>query len=505
MTPRILPHVEEVMVVMSGGELPPHGAEYLPATWPGPRVRARRLWRSSELIAVALLLALPLGGLDADLFVILLEGRQILACFRKLAFFHPFTDIPMDKGALGVHQVELVVDAREDLSDGRGIADHAARTHHLGQVASRHHCRRLVVDATLEASRAPIDELDGPLGLDGGYRGVHVLGHDVATIHHAARHVLAMARVALHEHRRGLEDAHGDLRHGQLLVVRLLGRDDGCVRRQHEVDARVGDEVRLELGDVHVERAVEAQGRCQGGDDLREEPVQISVGRPLDVQVAPANVVQGLVVIHNGHVGVLQQRVDAKHRVVGLHDRGGDLGASPDRETQLGLLAIVDREALEHQATQARAGTTSHGVVDHESLQASAIVRELADTVEHKIDDLLPDGIMAPCEVVGRILLARDQLLWVKELTVRACTHLIDHRRLEVHHDTTRHMLARTCLAEEGVERVVTSSDGLVRRHLAIWLDAMLQAEELPASVANLDARLADVDADGLTHCCSSW
>ena len=36
--------------------------------------------------------------------------------------------------------------------------------------------------------------------------------------------------------------------------------------------------------------------------------------------------------------------------------------------------------------------------------------------------------------------------------------------------------------------------------HLAIRLDAVLQAVELPAGIADLDTGLADVDADNLTH-----
>jgi hypothetical protein len=42
----------------------------------------------------------------------------------------------------------------------------------------------------LETSGAPVHELDGPLGLDGGDGGIHVLGHYVTAVQHAARHVL---------------------------------------------------------------------------------------------------------------------------------------------------------------------------------------------------------------------------------------------------------------------------------------------------------------------------
>ena len=50
----------------------------------------------------------------------------------------------------------------------------------------------------LEASWAPVDELDGPLGLDGGDSGVDVFGDDVATEEEATRHVFTMTRIAFH-------------------------------------------------------------------------------------------------------------------------------------------------------------------------------------------------------------------------------------------------------------------------------------------------------------------
>ena len=48
-----------------------------------------------------------------------------------------------------------------------------------------------------------------------------------------------MARIALDHHRRRLEDGVRDLRDAELLVVRLLRRDDRRVRREHEVDAGI--------------------------------------------------------------------------------------------------------------------------------------------------------------------------------------------------------------------------------------------------------------------------
>ena len=87
---------------------------------------------------------------------------------------------------------------------------------------------------------------------------------------------LAVAGVALGHHGGGLEGRVGDLGHGQLLVVGLLRGDDRGVGGEHEVDARVGHQVGLELCYVHVQCAIEAQRGGQRRDDLSDQPVQSS-------------------------------------------------------------------------------------------------------------------------------------------------------------------------------------------------------------------------------------
>ena len=82
----------------------------------------------------ALLFALTFGGLDTDLLVILLEGGEILTGLGELSLYHTLSDVPMDEGTLGVHEIELVVNSGEDLSDGSGVGDHADGAHDLGEV-----------------------------------------------------------------------------------------------------------------------------------------------------------------------------------------------------------------------------------------------------------------------------------------------------------------------------------------------------------------------------------
>lgn len=76
---------------------------------------------------------------------------------------------------------------------------------------------------------------------------------------------------------------------------------------------------------------------------------------------------------------------------------------------------------------------------------------------------------------------------------------LTDHSGLQIHKHCPGDVLASSSLAEEGVEGVITSTDGLVTRHLSIRLNTVLKAVQLPAGISNLDTSLADVDGDTLT------
>ena len=184
-------------------------------------------------------------------------------------------------------------------------------------------------------------------------------------------------------------------------------------------------------------------------------------------------------------------------------------------------ITVVNREPLHEKRGEARPSSSSKGVEDEETLEPGALVRELPHPVKNQVDDLLPDGVVAASVVVGGVLLAGDQLLGVEELPVGAEPHLVHHGRLKVDKDSSRHVLARPGLREEGVEGVIAATSRLVGRHRAIRLDpcetfshqahqancliqiqmlfTMLKTVELPASVADLTAGLANVDADALS------
>merc|ERR1712061_146188 len=234
---------------------------------------------------------------------------------------------------------------------------------------------------------------------------------------------------------------------------------------------------------------------------MGDEAVRGGVGGSLDIEVTTADIVNGLVVEHDSDIGVLKEGVSGEHGVVGLNDGGGDLGRGVHGEAELGLLAVVDGESLEEERAETRAGTTTDGVEDEEALETSALISELSDTVEAEVNNFLTDGVVTTGEVVGGILLTRDELLGVEELSVGAGTNLIDDGGLEIEEDSAGDVLASTSLGEEGVESIITTTDGLIGGHLTVRLDTVLEAEELPAGVTDLDTGLTAVDGNNFSHC----
>ena len=263
------------------------------------------------------------------------------------------------------------------------------------------------------------------------------------------------------------------------------------------MDARVRHQVGLELVDVHVQRAAEAQRGGHGGNHLRDQSVQVGVGRSLDAEVVAADVVDGLVVEHHGKLRVLQQVVGAEHGVVGLHHGGAEEGRRIDREAELGLLAVVQRQSLEQQRTETRTGTSAHRVEDEEALNRVAGVSHLAETVHHDVDVLLADGVVTASVVVGGVFLSRNQLLGVVQVLAGTVAELVDHGGLQINEDGTGNQLARVRLVEEGAVVLVL----VVLVHLVtLGIDAVFQTEQLPAIATKLNTSLTNMHRYDFTH-----
>jgi hypothetical protein len=175
----------------------------------------------------------------------------------------------VDKGTLGVHEIELVGEGRPGLGDSSGVGKHADSAINLGKIAVGNHLRWLVANTNLETSWAPVDELDGALGLEGSNSTVHILGDDISTVKEASSHVFAVTGVALHHLVVRLEARHGDLLDRVGLVGSLGSRYNRSVSNEREMDTWVRHQVGLELVEINVEGTIEAQGGGDGRDNYR--------------------------------------------------------------------------------------------------------------------------------------------------------------------------------------------------------------------------------------------
>ena len=136
---------------------------------------------------------------------------------------------------------------------------------------------------------------------------------------------------------------------------------------------------------------------------------------------------------------------------------------------------------------------------DEESLETSALISQFPDSVQAKVNNLLADGVVTTSVVVGSILLSSDELFGVEELSVGSSPYFIDNGGFQVKEDGTRNVLASSSLAEEGVESIISTSNGFVRRHLTIRLDTMFQAVKFPAGITDLDTGLSEMNRDALS------
>jgi len=95
--------------------------------------------------------------------------------------------------------------------------------------------------------------------------------------------------------------------------------------------------------------------------------------------------------------------VSGEHGVVWLNNGGGDLWGWVDGETELGFLTVINGKSLEEKGSKTGTGSSTDGVEDEETLETSALIGKLSDSVEAEINDFLTNGVMSSSEVVSSI------------------------------------------------------------------------------------------------------
>ena len=175
---------------------------------------------------------------------------------------------------------------------------------------------------------------------------------------------------------------------------------------------------------------------------LGDQAVEVLEVGALEAEVAATDIVNGLVVDHEGAVGMLQGGVGSEDRVVRLDDGVGHRGGGVHAKLQFRLLAVVSREAFENEGTEAGTSSTAERVEHEEALETIAVVRQTTNLVHDDINLLLANGVVTTGVVVGGILLSGDEGLWVEEGAVGARADLVDDVGLEIYVERARDVFA---------------------------------------------------------------
>ena len=120
----------------------------------------------------------------------------------------------------------------------------------------------------------------------------------------------------------------------------------------------------------------------------------------------------GVVRLHNGSsdLEILELNCIEYDWLKGRCKEGAYLGGGVDTELQLGLLPIVHGETLHQQGGEPGPGAAPEAVEDEEALEAGALLGLLPQPLHHEVHRLLAHGVVAAGVVVGRVLLAGDEL-----------------------------------------------------------------------------------------------
>ena len=282
----------------------------------------------------------------------------------------------MDESTLGVHEIELVIQTRPGLGDSGGVAHHAGSARNLGQITTRYNSWWPGVDAYLERSWTPVNEMNGALGLKASNGFVNIFGNHVTTIKQTAGHIFALTRIALYQLVSWVKAGIWDFCDGELLMISLLSWDDWGVSNEREMDTRVWDQIGLNIQEIDIELTINIikAPRCRNWRcDLADKAIEGGVSRALNVQIIRADVIDGFVINYADTVGVLQGGMSGKDSVVWLNNGGWNTWSGVDCKFKLGLFPIILRQTFHNQRGKTRASAATEAVENEKSLKTCAL------------------------------------------------------------------------------------------------------------------------------------
>mmetsp|Transcript_24226 Transcript_24226/g.60688 ORF Transcript_24226/g.60688 Transcript_24226/m.60688 type:complete len:244 (+) Transcript_24226:323-1054(+) len=215
------------------------------------------------------------------------------------------------------HGRELLRDAFEKFLNRCAVANEGG--------AHRSTSRRNLAYSALNVVRDPINEEQLVLLLDLDHLVIDILCAHLATEHHRRGEVATVARIRSGHHVARVKHLLSELSHRKRLVAHGGARCERSVADEEKVQTRERDQVHGQFAKVRVKLTREAQAARDAAHHLRDQTVQITVARCIQLECAKANIVQSFVIDAEHLVRVLHQLVNTQGGVVRLNNRITDL------------------------------------------------------------------------------------------------------------------------------------------------------------------------------------
>ena len=337
------------------------------------------------------------------------------------------------------HFGEVLADPLEYVLYGRAVGDEGGGHVEIGGRDAAHGGLDVVGD--------PLHEVGG-LPLRGHHLLVDLLHGHVAPEHGGEGEVPALAGVGGGHEVAAVEHLAGELGHGAADVVLAARGDEGREPHQKEVQAREGHHVDAQLPQVGVELAGEAETGGDPAHDEGDEAVELLVAGVPHLEGVAEDLVQSLVVDHEGCVGVLHQLVDGEGRVVGLHHRVRGVGAREHGEGGHHPVGVLLPDLRDEEGAEARPRAPPQRVGHLEALQALRSLRLPPHHLHHRVHDLRALRVVPLRPVVARARLPEHVVVRAEQVPHRTALQHVHRTRLQIDQHRTRHVLLVRSLVE---------------------------------------------------------
>jgi hypothetical protein len=125
----------------------------------------------------------------------------------------------------------------------------------------------LIINSKFKSCGTPIDKLNCPARFNGGNSLIGISRNNITTIQQCTSHVMCGTRITYNHLIVWLETLESDILNAVTLMLRFGFRNDWGAGNKRVVNTWIGNQICLEFSEVNVQRAFEAEGRSDGGDN----------------------------------------------------------------------------------------------------------------------------------------------------------------------------------------------------------------------------------------------